>query len=136
MTRTNRVGRTAAFIGSLFVIASLALGPSAALAKDGDVIRHGRCTASSDWKLKLSPENGRIEVEFEVDQNRNGQTWKVVMKRNGSAFWRGQRTTHAPSGSFEVRRLAADGAGSDRFVVRARNPRSGEVCRGTATFNG
>ena len=40
-------------------------GPVAA--KDGDVIRRGQCTGASTWKLKLSPENGRISVEFQVD---------------------------------------------------------------------
>ena len=51
---------------------SLAAGP-AALANEDDVIREGSCTGAASWKLKLSPENGRIEVEFEVDQNRVGR---------------------------------------------------------------
>lgn len=126
--------RVAAIIGSLLVATALLAAPLGAVAKDGDVIKRGSCTARSDWKLKLSPENGRIEVEFEVDQNRNGQTWNVRMKRNGSVFWRGRRTTQPPSGSFEVRRVTPNGAGSDRFIVRARNQRSGEVCRGAASF--
>ncbi len=33
--------------------------------------------------VKLSKEDGRIEVEFEVDQNRNGVRWHVVLLRNG-----------------------------------------------------
>ena len=37
-----------------------------------------------DVKLKLSDENGRIEIELEVDQNRNGITWRVVVCRNGA----------------------------------------------------
>jgi hypothetical protein len=112
----------------------LSAAPSGAVAKDGDIIRRGSCSAQSDWKLKLSPEDGRIEVEFEVDQNRVGRTWNVAMKRDGTVLWRGQRTTRAPSGSFEVRRVISDGAGPDRIVGRAVNPASGEVCRGVATF--
>ncbi|HUF58536.1 MAG TPA: hypothetical protein VMR89_03490 [Actinomycetota bacterium] len=42
------------------------------LARDGDVIRRRACSRNSDWKLKLSEENGRIEVEYEVDQNDDG----------------------------------------------------------------
>ena len=61
-------------------LALLALG-SPALAKDGDVIVRGTCSATSTAKLKLSGENGRIEVELEVDQNRNGVPWKVVLTR-------------------------------------------------------
>jgi hypothetical protein len=132
--KTTLVGRAAALITGVLVATALVAAPLAASAKDGDIINRGSCSARSDWKLKLSPENGRIEVEFEVDQNRNGQRWNVTMKRNGSAFWRGTRTTQPPSGSFEVRRLARDGGGADRIVVRARNAGSGEVCRGVATF--
>jgi hypothetical protein len=129
-------GRATAFITSVLLATTLAAVPMAASGKDGDVIRRGSCTAASNWKLKLSPENGRIEVEFEVDQNRNGQKWNVSMKRNGSVFWRGSRRTQAPSGSFEVRQLTRDGAGSERIAVRARNARTGEVCRGVAGFQG
>ena len=127
-------GRVTALISSVLVATTLVAAPMAASAKDGDIIRRGDCTARSDWKLKLSPENGRIEVEFEVDQNRNGQRWNIKMKRNGNVLWRGSRTTRPPSGSFEVRRLARNGAGAERIVVRARNPRTGEVCRGVARF--
>ena len=128
------VGRATALISSVLVATTLVAAPMTASAKDGDIIRRGDCTARSDWKLKLSPENGRIEVEFEVDQNRNGQRWNIKMKRNGNVFWRGSRTTRPPSGSFEVRRLARNGAGTEKIVVRARNPRTGEVCRGVARF--
>jgi hypothetical protein len=110
------------------------VAPSAVAARGGDVIRTGNCTAASDWKLKLSPENGRIEVEFEVDQNRNGKTWNWSLKRNGVRFAHGQATTQAPSGSFEVRRLTNNGSGPDVIRARATNPATGEVCRGTATF--
>jgi hypothetical protein len=128
------MARATIFIGTLLVATILAAAPLATSAKDGDVIRRGSCTIRSDWKLKLSPENGRIEVEFEVDQNRNGQPWRVVLKRDGSVFWRGTRTTRPPSGSFTVRRLTRDSAGVERIVARARNPRSGEVCRAVARF--
>ena len=128
------VSRAAAFITSVLVATTLVAAPMTASAKDGDIIRRGSCTAASDWKLKLSPENGRIEVEYEVDQNRNGQRWSIRMKRNGGVFWRGTRRTQPPSGSFEVRRLTRNNAGVDKIVVRARNVRTGEVCRGVARF--
>jgi hypothetical protein len=131
-----RASRAAALITSVVVATALVAAPMGASAKDGDVIRRGSCTAASDWKLKLSPENGRIEVEFEVDQNRVGHKWNIRLKRNGNVFWRGSRRTQAPSGSFEVRRLTGDGAGVEKIVARARNVRTGEVCRGVARFRG
>jgi catechol 2,3-dioxygenase-like lactoylglutathione lyase family enzyme len=122
----------------LAVVAAMAAGLVAAVpaahAKDGDVVRRGACGAVSNWKLKLSPENGRVDVEFEVDQNKVGRRWKVTLKRNGVRFFRGFRTTAGPSGSFEVRRIARNGAGPDHFFAKARNVRSGERCLARATF--
>jgi hypothetical protein len=108
-------------------------GPPA-LAGDNDVRRSGNCSRSSDWKLKLSPEDGRLEVEFEVDQNVNGDTWRVVMHHDGNRFFRGRRTTRPPSGSIEVRRVVDNHAGTDRFTARARNLSTDEVCRGRASI--
>ena len=116
---------------SVTALALLALG-SPALAKDGDVLVRGTCTAKSTAKLKLSPENGRIEVEFEVDQNRNGVPWTVVLTRNGTRVARLVRVTKAPSGSFSARRVLANAAGAD--VVKATATRRGETCSARATF--
>lgn len=114
---------------ALFVIAI----PAVASAGDRDVIREGPCSGRSDWKIKLSPEDGRIEVEFEVDQNRNGVRWTVVLRRPSAVLVRTTRVTRAPSGSFELRRVVADLAGRDRISARATSP-SGEVCRATAAL--
>jgi predicted ATPase len=118
------------------VLGALVIGGSAvpALAKDGDVIRRGACSGASDWKLKLSEENGRVEVEYEVDQNRVGDTWRVRMRHNDDLVFAGKRTTKAPSGSFQVRILQRDRAGDDVFRGRAVNLRTGEVCGGRAVW--
>ncbi|HEU4461583.1 MAG TPA: hypothetical protein VFR75_03205, partial [Solirubrobacterales bacterium] len=112
--------------------ALLALVPLAsATANDADVRRGGSCTGNTAAKIKLSPENGGIETEFEVDQNRTGVTWKVVLRRNGKVAARTQATTKGASGSFEVRRVLADGPGTDSVTARATSP-SGEVCTASA----
>ena len=123
--KVMRVGLTAALALSV-------VGAAPAIAKDGDVIRRGSCSGASDWKLKLSPEDGRIEVEYEVDSNRVGQTWTVRIVKNGNVIFRGTRTTKAPSGSFEVRVVTSNPPGDDTF--RARATHGSEVCRGSATF--
>lgn len=97
-----------------------------------DVRRSAACTAGSTAKLKLSAEDGgRVEVEFEVDQNRNGVRWNVAIARNGKVVQRRSAVTRAPSGSFEVRRVLGGGG-----LVRATavNPRSGERCAVSARF--
>lgn len=118
------------------VLGALLIGGSAVptLAKDGDVIRRGACGGASDWKLKLSEENGRIEVEYEVDQNRVGDSWRVRIRHDDALVFTGRRTTRAPSGSFEVRILQRDRAGDDVFRGRAVNLRTGEVCGGRAVW--
>ena len=106
---------------------------SAASAKDGDVLVRGTCTGPSSAKLKLSPEDGRIEVEFEVDQNRVGVRWQVVLRNGNRTICRGTAVTNAPSGSFERRRVTADRPGTDVVTARATSP-SGDVCRARARF--
>jgi hypothetical protein len=107
---------------------------SVAGAGDGDVEVRGRCSGGSEAELKLSDEDGRIEVEFEVDQNRVGQRWRVVVRDDGARVLRTRATTTAPSGSFEVRTLVADSPGRDVIRARARNLSTGEVCRAVARW--
>ena len=118
----------------LALLAAALIVPASVAAKDGDVIRRGSCSAGSTWKLKLSPEDGRIEVEVEVDSNRSGHLWSVRPRQNGVRFFKADRTTKPPSRSFEVERLRPNAQGPDSFVGRAINYRHGEVCRGSATF--
>jgi hypothetical protein len=109
----------------------VAPAPSAT-AKGGDaVIARGSCSERGDWKLKAKQDDGRIEVELEVDTNRAGQTFRVRMWDNGDRFFAGRRTTKAPSGSFSLERRTANRAGPD--TVRARAVRGDNVCTGRVT---
>jgi hypothetical protein len=92
----------------------------------------GTCTDGSTAKLKVKPDDGRLELEFEVDQNRSGVTWAVRVRRDGVLVIRRNATTHAPSGSFSVEKKIANPAGSDRIAARATSP-SGEVCTASLT---
>jgi hypothetical protein len=109
-------------------------GAPSVQAKDSDVVRRGNCSRTTDWKVKVGPDNGRLEVEGEIDSNRRGQTWRWRLLHNGSLSASGTRVTQGPSGSFEVRRLMVNLAGTDTITLKARNPRSGETCRGTVRF--
>ena len=115
-------------VTALAMLAVTILYVPPALAKDGDVRVAGTCSASSTSKLELSREDGGVEVEFEVDQNRNGVRWHVVLQRNGSRVASRTAVTRGPSGSFEARFVT--GAGG-RFVARAQ--RVGERCTAGAS---
>jgi hypothetical protein len=109
---------------------------STAAAKDGGgdrgVVQRGQCAAASHSKLKAKRDDSRLETEFEVDQNRAGQRWRVTITRNGSIVFRGIRTTQGPSGSFDVERLLAGGAGS-HIVATAKALSGGETCRASVS---
>ena len=123
--------RHAILIAICGVLAALVAG-APAWAKDGDVRVAGKCSGASTAKLKLSPEKGRIEVAFEVDQNRAGVRWNVVLTSHGRQVARMARVTARPSGSFTARKLVANVAGAD--VVTATARRSGETCTAKATL--
>jgi hypothetical protein len=97
-------------------------------------VRRGKCSAGAVWKLKAKPDNGRMEVELEVDSNRNGQTWAVRITDNGVAVFSGKRVTHAPSGSFSIEFRTANRSGRDAFVGTARDVRTGQLCPARVTY--
>lgn len=136
MDRTTRLPLRRFAAASILALAlGIAAVPAGTLAKGGGVKVAGHCTANSSSKLKVKAEDGgKLEVEFEVDQNKNGRTWNVRIRDNGNLEFSGQRVTHAPSGSFSVNRLINNDAGKDKVVARATNPASGEVCTATINF--
>jgi hypothetical protein len=115
-------------VAALLVAALPAATTTAAQASDDDKIRRGSCSGSTDWKIKAKADDGRIEVEGEIDSNHRGQSWKWVLKHDGSVSARGSATTKGPSGSFSVERKTVNAKGVDHFTFRAKRPASGEVC--------
>ena len=113
---------------ALFAVALVAVPAALANGRDHRAVRiQGVCTQHSSSKLKLSREDRRIEVEFQVDQNQNGVPWRVTLSRNGHAITSFTAKTHAPSGSFEIRRVIAGRLGTDRITAIATRA-SGETC--------
>lgn len=124
-------GKTSLSLGlaACTAVAGTIVVASPAVASGGDaVIARGSCTQAGTWKLKAKHDDGRIEVEFEVDTNVVGRTWSVRLRDNGVTFFTGKRTTKAPSGSFSVERSTANRAGID--VIRGRAVRGTNVCAG------
>src|SRR3954452_5265540 len=121
---------------SLVVVATaLGVAPAQASGGGGDAVRKsGNCSGSTNWKLKAKPDDGRIEVEGEIDSNRVGQTWTWRIVHNGSVSAKGSKVTQAPSGSFSVERHLVNLAGPDKLVLKSKNLKSGETCRGTVTI--
>ncbi len=129
----SRPWRLVATGGLAFTLLVGALAaPTATFAKGGAAVQAtGRCSIASTYKLKAKIDNGRIEVEFQVDQNRNNRAWNVRISDNGVRVYTGTAVTRAPSGSFTVRRVITNRGGTDTIGARATNTTTGEVCRAT-----
>ncbi|HEY3528325.1 MAG TPA: hypothetical protein VGK78_04185 [Nocardioides sp.] len=130
--RPTRTALAALTVAALTVPVGLV---SPAAASDGggsDVRTSGRCSGTAHWKLKAKADDGRIEVEGEIDSNRAGQVWRWTLKHNGSLSASGTKKTSGLSGSFQVERRMANLAGTDHFIFRATHRH--QVCRGTISF--
>lgn len=125
--------RTQALLSAATAITVVAGGlvlaaPAEAKGSRATIVR-GDCSGATNWKLKAKPDDGRMEVEFEVDSNRTGQRWSFTIRHDGAVKASGRRTTTAPSGSFSVERRLVDAPGAHRFTATATNLRTGEICR-------
>ncbi len=126
--------RSAAVIGTAVASLGLVSGvvvSAPANAKSTVVTKTGTCSAGHSFKLKAKPDNGALEVEWEVDQNRNGQVWTWAITHDGVTKASGRATTKAPSGSFSVTRRVVNAAGVHTISGAARNVVTGETCRGS-----
>jgi hypothetical protein len=93
-------------------------GPATANGDDG-VRTGGACAHGGRVELKAKHDDGRIEVELEVDSNRAGQRWAVRITDNGATVVSRRARTAGRSGSFTVERKIANSAGQDRIRARA-----------------
>ena len=130
MTTTLRTRAVAAALAGLAALASFGAAPASA--KAGDVRVTGTCNKAATTKIKLGLRDGRIETETEVDSNRNGQVWSVRMRQNGVLVLATTATTAAPSGSFSVRKVLPNQAGTDTVTTVSRNAATGQTCTVTA----
>jgi hypothetical protein len=95
------------------------------------VQERGSCSGGGAFKLKAKHDDGRIEVEYQVDTNRAGQVWHVRLTDNGTRFFNADRRTSPPSGSFEINRRVTNRPGSD--TIRAHATFNHRTCGGRVT---
>jgi hypothetical protein len=136
MNINTQLRRTAATGSIVLALGALTTLPAAASHDGGgrEIEHRGSCSHNANWKLRAKADNGRIEVQAEIDSNVNGQVWSWRILHNGGVSARGKSTTQAPSGSFEVRRLLVNAPGTDAIGLRASNGATGETCTGGLRF--
>jgi hypothetical protein len=107
--------------------------PAAWAEDDRDDVRvRGACTGRSEARLRLRTDDGRIRVEFELENRGPSTRWKIVVLHERRIAWRGGART-GPRRSLRLRRTVADWFGSETVAVRAVS-RRGEACRASATI--
>jgi hypothetical protein len=108
----------------LALLASLALVPAVALAKNGrpEVRSSASCGSGVSADLRLRLQSTTIRARFEVEHSRPG-VWTIVLVHERRVAWRG-----SARGSFEIERALPDFPGSDAVTARATGPR-GVVCQ-------
>lgn len=84
----------------------------------------GQCSATSEWKLDLKRRAQSRKVEFEVDSNRSGQSWRYRITHRGTVIAKGTATTVGRSGSMTIKAKVPSTSG----VVKARATHAGETC--------
>lgn len=94
-----------------------------------------RCGARTTATLRLRGRDGGIRVQFEVDHDRSGARWRVVLVQDRRVVWRGTARTGGASDAFEIERRLRDLPGADTVSARAWGPR-GVTCAASATLRG
>jgi len=98
----------------------------------GGVSASGACTNGGHFKLKAKHDDGKIELEYQVDSNRAGQVWAVRIKDNGVVVVSRNATTGGASGSFTIEKRIANRAGADH--IHARATFRDRTCGGSVTL--
>ncbi len=125
---------TRVIMAAAVLAVAVPVGAAPAAAGDHHEERRGECGDSATWRLKGTPQEGRIHVEGRVDDTRSGDVWRWRLDHNGDPSAWGRATTDERTGSFEVRRHMVDVRGTDRLRFRAVNTETGTVCVGRITF--
>ena len=112
------------------VLTVLAAAPPARA--DDDVRVRGTCTGSSEARLRLRADDGRLRIELELANRGRATQWRVVIVRERRLAWQGV-VRAARRSTVRVRRSYPDWFGTETVVVRAV-ARHGEACRASATI--
>jgi len=129
-SRTLRRSSSALLLAAAVAVPVLAAAPAQAKAAPRRAVG-GSCIGGGVWKLKAKHDAGRLEIEYQVDTNRAGQAWRVMVTDNNVSVFNGVRSTTAPSGSFTVQLRPADRPGPD--VIRTKATFAGHTCSGSLT---
>lgn len=121
LTTVRRLTATAATASLLALpVATLTAGSAAAA-------QNQKSCAGGLVKLDVERDDGRYEVQAEVDDARQGDRYRVRLFQNGNRFADAVRTIDEDN-DLDVDRDRRNTAGRDTFRLRVKNLRSGGAC--------
>lgn len=115
-------------IGALLVV-GVGAGAWMAVADDDGTDTRGAC-AGTAYELSVEPDDGGLELEYELQSAGPGEVWQVLVRQGDSVVLDAERTTD-DDGELDID-APVDQDGPSTFEVTA-TPASGEPCVATAT---
>lgn len=91
---------------------------------DDEQTARGTC-GNTTHELSVEPEDGGLEVTFELQSAGPGETWDVVVEQDGTAVLEGERQTDEDA-ELDVDVTVSESDGTS-FTVTA-TPENGEPC--------
>jgi hypothetical protein len=84
--------------------------------------------AGAEVDFKVEKDDGRFEVEVDIDDAKPGSRWRVVLRHDGNRF---HNKVHRADGDgdIEIDKLRRDTRGKDVFKVRVKKIGGGEKSR-------
>jgi hypothetical protein len=126
----NKLLTTTAVLGSTALVAApltlLATTSASAVEKSGTC-------GGARFELDVEKDDGRFEVEADVDNARPGSQWRVVLKHDGQTYVNQVRTADR-EGDVSVDRDRRNTAGKDVFRLNVRQVGTDTICSRVITL--
>ncbi|WP_030485003.1 hypothetical protein [Nocardioides aequoreus] len=128
MTTTLRRSIATATIAGLVAgpLAVMTAGPASA--KE----REGRCSGA-EFQLEVEKEDGRFEVDADIDDARPGERWKVALRHEGRLYV--NKTYRADGdGDISIDRNRPNTRGKDTFSMTVKKVGTSKRCTHVISF--
>lgn len=126
----NKLLTTTAVLGSTALVAVpltlLATTSASAVEKSGTC-------GGARFELDVEKDDGRFEVEADIDNARPGSQWRVVLRHDGKVVYNQVRTADR-EGDVSVDRDRPNTAGDDRFRLNVRKVGTDTICSRVITL--
>lgn len=128
MNRTRKVfALTSA--ASLLTVPVIAFGATSASADTDRTVSCG----GGVHELSADREDGRFEVDAEVDRAKPGSLWRVQLSHDGKTYYDKTRAADR-EGEIEVETLRANTSGNDVFRLKVTRVYNGVTCGSSITL--